>query len=153
MFFLLIYSSRAFSIDKRLVPNLRRLKITSKYDSRAVELLDRLFDPYVLFSLTKFTLLGMVTGADVVRNLLSMLHQQCLYVLNVIWFVKATVSLSNTNAILLDTFRQLKGRVPIQLELSLGENDYSITALMVPRIDRSLCAYTYLDKNIVTGYV
>jgi hypothetical protein len=136
-----------------VIPNLRRLKITSKYDIRTVELLDRLFDHNVLFSLTKFTLLGIVSGPDVVHNLLSMLHPQCLYVLNVIWFVQTVVSLSNTSAILLDTFRQLKGRIPIELELSLGYDRYSIRALTVPRIDKSLCGYSYLDKNIVTGYV
>ncbi|CAM4984117.1 unnamed protein product [Rotaria socialis] len=51
-------------IDKRLVPNLRRLKITLKYDINAMELLDQLFDHDVLFSLTKFALEGIVTGPN-----------------------------------------------------------------------------------------
>jgi hypothetical protein len=151
--FLLIYFSRVSSIDKRLVPNLRRLKITSKYNIDAVELLDGLFDRDVLFSLTNFTLLGMVTGPYVVHNLLSMLSHQCSYTLFVRWHVKTAISLSHTSVILLNTFRQLKGRIPIELELSLYDNSYSITALTVPRIDRSLCAYSYLDKNTVRGYV
>jgi hypothetical protein len=57
------------------------------------------------------------------------------------------ISLSDTSVILLDTFRQLKGRVPIVLELSLYGNSYSMRALKVPIIDKSLCAYSYLDQN------
>ncbi|CAF4300244.1 unnamed protein product [Rotaria sp. Silwood2] len=68
-----------FRIDKRLVPNLRCLKITLKYDINAMELLDKLFDHDVLFSLTKFTLEGIVTGPNVVSKLLSMLCHQCSY--------------------------------------------------------------------------
>ena len=72
VFFLLIYFSRVSSIDKRLVPNLRRLKIRSKYAMHTMELPDGLFDHDVLFSLTNFTLVGMVTGPYIVRKLLSM---------------------------------------------------------------------------------
>jgi len=150
---LLIYFSRVFSIDKRLTPNLRRLKISSKYNVHAMELPDGLFDRDVLFSLTNFTLVGIVPGLYVVRKLLSMLCHQCSYILNVRWHVKTAISLSDTSVILLDTFRQLKGRVPIELELSLYGNSYSIRALTVPTIDKSLCAYSYLDKNIVRAYV
>jgi hypothetical protein len=153
IFFLLIYFSRVFSIDKRLLPNLRRLKITSKYNTHTIELPDRLFDRDVLFSLTNFTLVGMVTGPYVVRKLLSMLCHQCSYVLNVRWHVKTAISLSDTSVVLLNTFRQLKGRVPIELELSLYDNSYSIRVLTVPTIDKSLCAYSYLNKNIVRAYV
>lgn len=150
---MLIYFSRVFSIDKRLTPNLRRLKISSKYNVHAMELPDGLFDRDVLFSLTNFTLVGIVPGLYVVRKLLSMLCHQCSYILNVRWHVKTAISLSDTSVILLDTFRQLKGRVPIELELSLYGNSYSIRALTVPTIDKSLCAYSYLDKNIVRAYV
>ncbi|CAF4278475.1 unnamed protein product, partial [Rotaria sordida] len=99
-------------IDKRLVPNLRRLKITLKYDTNAMDLLDQLFDHNVLFSLTKFTLEGMVTGPNVVSK----------------WIVKTTISLSNTSSILLNTLQQLKERIPIELELCLYNDSYSIKA-------------------------
>jgi len=91
-FFLLIYFSRVFSIDKHLTPNLRRLKITSKYNIHTMELPARLFDRDVLFSLTNFTLVGMVTGPYVVRKLLSMLCHQCSYTLHVRWHVKTEIS-------------------------------------------------------------
>ncbi|CAF4666285.1 unnamed protein product, partial [Rotaria sp. Silwood2] len=103
--------------DKRLVPNLRRLKITLKYDINAMELLDQLFDHDVLFSLAKFTLEGMVTGPNVVSKLLSMLCHQCSHTYIIRWIVKTTISLSNTCSILLNTLQQLKGRMPIELEL------------------------------------
>ncbi|CAF4685277.1 unnamed protein product [Rotaria sp. Silwood2] len=136
-------------IDKRLVPNLRCLKITLKYDINAMELLDQLFDHDVLFSLTKFTLEGMVTGPNVVSKLLSMLCHQCSYTYIVRWIVKNTISLSNTSSILLNTLQQLKGRIPIELELCLYNNGYSIETFTLPRKDKSLCAYKYLNKNFV----
>ncbi|CAF4428107.1 unnamed protein product [Rotaria sp. Silwood2] len=126
------YNNRVSRIDKRLVPNIRHLKITLKYNSHATELLDQLFDQNVLFSLMNFTLVGMVTGPDVVCNLLSMLSHQCSYTLIVRWIVKTTISLSNTSIILLNTLRQLKERIPIELELCLYENSYSINAFALP---------------------
>ncbi len=141
------------SIDKRLVPNLRRLKISSKHVTFANGLLDRLFDCDVLFSLTNFTLVGMVIGLNVLRNLLSMLGHQCSYAFDVRWSVPTAISLSDTSDILLDMFRQLKGRVPIELSLELSENSYSIEASTTPRMNKSLDAYGYLKKNIVRAYV
>ncbi|CAF3292720.1 unnamed protein product [Rotaria sp. Silwood2] len=111
------YNNQVSRFDKRLVPNLRRLKITLKYDINAMELLDQLFDHDVLFSLAKFTLEGMVTGPNVVSKLLSMLCHQCSHTYIIRWIVKTTISLSNTCSILLNTLQQLKGRMPIELEL------------------------------------
>jgi hypothetical protein len=150
---LLIYFSRISSIDKRLVPNLRRLKIRSEYNMHNMELLDGLFDDDALFSLTHFTLVGMITGPYIVRKLLSMLNHQCSYVLNVRWYAKTVILLSDASAILLDTFRQLKGPVPIELELTVEINGYSIRALTVPIIDKYLSAYNYLHKYIIRAYV
>jgi len=118
-----------------------------------VKLLDQLFDHAVLFSLTKLILLGLVAGPDVVRNLLSMLCHQCSYTLMVRWHVETMISLSDTSVILLDTFRQLQGRIAIELELSLYHHGYCIKALTVPRIDRYLSVDSYSNKNIVCGYV
>jgi hypothetical protein len=140
-------------IDKPLLPNLRRLKITSECNTPVKGLLDRLFDRDVLFSLTNFTLVGMVTGSDVIRNLLSMLSQECSYKLIVRWNVKTTIPLLDRSIILLDTFRQLKGRVPIELELSLYNDGYFIEAFTLPRINKSLDASAYLNENIVRAYV
>ncbi|CAF4896214.1 unnamed protein product [Rotaria socialis] len=113
------------------------------------QLLDKLFDHDVLFSLTKFTLEETVTGPNVVSKLLSMLCHQCSYTYIVQWFVKTTISLSDTSSILLNALQQLKGRIPIELELFLYKDDYSIKAFTLPRKDKYLCAYTYFNKNIV----
>ncbi|CAF4152120.1 unnamed protein product [Adineta steineri] len=78
-------NNRVSNINKHLVPNLRRLKITLNNDIRDVESIDQLFDHDVLFSLTNFTLVGIVTGSRVVRNLLSVLSDQCSYTLMVHW--------------------------------------------------------------------
>ena len=118
-----------------------------------MELHDRLFDSDVLFSLTKFTLVGLIIGPNVLRNLLSMLSQQCSYAFNVRWSIPTAISLSDTSAILLDMFRQLKGRVPIELELSLFTDRYSIEASTMPRMNKCLTAYAYVNKNIVRAYV
>ncbi|CAF4046120.1 unnamed protein product, partial [Rotaria sp. Silwood1] len=144
-------NNRISGIDKHLAPNLRCLKITSKYDTHSVAPLDRLFERDVWFSLTNFKLLGLVTGPHVIHNLLSMLSDQCLYVLIVKWYAWPSISLSDTSDILLNTFRQLKGRVPIELELSLNEDNYSIRALTIPRMDKCLSAYDYVNKNTVQG--
>jgi hypothetical protein len=116
------------------------------------ESVNELFERDVLFSLMNFRLLAWVAGLHVLHNLQSMLSSQCLYSFDVEWSVKTVVSISETNKILFDTFQQLKGPVPIELELSLEENMYSIRALTVPRMDKCLCVYSYLHKNIVHGY-
>ncbi|CAM4985216.1 unnamed protein product, partial [Rotaria socialis] len=127
-FFFNLHRCQVSPIDKRLVPNLRRLKITLKYDINAMELLDQLFDHDVLFSLTKFALEGIVTGPNVVSKLLSMLSHQCSYTYIIRWIVKTTIALSNTSSIFLNTLQQLKGRIPIELELCLHNDGYSIDA-------------------------
>ena len=118
-----------------------------------MELLDQLFDHDVLFSLTNFTLLGLVSGAEIVRNLVSMLCHQCTYTLMVRWHVKTMISLSDTSVILLNTLRQLQGRIPIELEISLYHDGYCIKASTIPIIDRYLCVNNYSNKNFVCGYV
>ncbi|CAF0750078.1 unnamed protein product [Adineta steineri] len=91
-------NNRVSNINKHLVPNLRRLKITLNNDIRDVESIDQLFDHDVLFSLTNFTLVGIVTGSRVVRNLLSVLSDQCSYTLMVHWRVRTMISYSDTNS-------------------------------------------------------
>jgi hypothetical protein len=90
-------------------------------------------------------------------DLLSMLSSQCLYSFDVEWSVRTVLSLSETSKILSDTSQQLKGSVPIELKLSLNEFNsistmYSIRAETLPKMDRYLCIYSYLHKNIVHGY-
>ena len=150
--FFVIYFSRIIPINKRLAPNLRRLKI--KWFNSIIKLksMNKLFEHDVLFSLTHFTLLGKITGCHFLLNLVSMLSNQCLYSFDVKWLVRIPMSVPNTDEILSDTCQNLKGSVPIELELSLKEDMYSIRATTIPRMNKSLCVYSYLDKNPMHGY-
>jgi hypothetical protein len=117
------------------------------------ESINELFERDVLYSLMNFRLLALVAGLHVLHHLQSMLSSQCLYSFDVKWTVQKVVSISETSKILFDTFQQLKGPVPIELELFLEENLYfTIRALTVPRMNKSLCVYSYLHKNIRYGY-
>ncbi|CAF0738379.1 unnamed protein product [Adineta steineri] len=142
-------NNRVSNINKHLLPNLRRLKITLNNGIGDIEPLDQLFGHDVLFSLTNFTLLGVVSGSKVVRNLLSMLSHQCSYTLMVNWCVETMISLSDTSTILLNTFRQLQSRIPIELKLSLHHHSYSIAVLTIPQIKKTLYANEYIKENIV----
>jgi hypothetical protein len=151
--FFLIYFSRNLKISKDSVPNLRRLKIKWDNDIGDVEPLDQFFGHDVLFSLTNFTLLGSVNGPEVVHNLLSILCHQCSYILMVNWNVETIISLSDTSTILLDIFRQLQSRLPIELQLSVYQRGYSITVSTIPQVKRCLYTSEYLSKIHVYAYV
>ncbi|CAF1523782.1 unnamed protein product, partial [Adineta steineri] len=141
-------NNRVSNINKHLVPNLRRLKITLNNDIRDGESIDQLFDHDVLFSLTNFTLVGIVTGSKVVGNLLSMLSDQCSYTLMVNWRVRTMISYSDTSIILLDTFRQLQSRIRIELKLSLYQQCYTIAVSTIPQAKTTLYANEYLGENV-----
>ncbi|CAM2717182.1 unnamed protein product [Rotaria socialis] len=145
------YNSEITPINKRLAPNLRRLKI--KWFNSIIQLksINKLFERDVLFSLTNFRLYAKIAGPRVLHNLVSMLSNQCLYSFDVKWFVRIGMSVPNTDKILSDTCQNFKGSVSIELELSLKENVYSIRAATIPRMDKSLRVYSYLDKNTVYG--
>ncbi len=114
------------------------------------------FERDVLFSLMKFTLFATIDSPHFLRYLLPMFSSQCLYSFGVTWFVKTTVSLSETSKILLDTFQELKGSAPIELELSITdmsgiENMYFMTAITIPNMKKYLDVDSYLDKKTVSG--
>jgi hypothetical protein len=154
---LLTHFSQVTPINKRLAPNLRRLKIEWFTSIINLESVNKLFERDVLFSLTNFTLLATIADPYVLQNLLSMLSNQCLYSFGVNWFMTiAVLSSLEINKILSDIYQQLKGPVPIELELSLEENmyqTYRIRAVTVPRMDKCLCVYFYLHKNTVHRYI
>ncbi|CAF3368964.1 unnamed protein product [Rotaria sp. Silwood1] len=140
-------------INKRLASNLCRLKIEWFTSIIDLESVNKLFERDVLFSLTNFTLLARIADPYILQNLLSMLSNQCLYSFGVNWLMRSAVLSSlEINKILSDIYQQLKGPVPIELELSLEENmyqTYRIRAVTVPRMDKCLCVYFYLHKNTV----
>ncbi|CAF4265267.1 unnamed protein product, partial [Rotaria sp. Silwood2] len=81
-----------------------------------------------------------------------MLSNQCLYSFDIKWLGRTEVPPPNTNKILSNVFQKLKGSVPIELELSLQEYTiYSIRAVTIPRMDKTLCVDSYLNKNTVHG--
>jgi hypothetical protein len=92
-----------------------------------------------------------VAGPHVIHNLLLMLSEKCSYALAVRWSVQTVLPSTDISNILLDTFQQLKGRIPIELELSLNQDSYSVVALTVPRMNKWLCVSHYLNKNTVLG--
>ena len=148
MFF---YFSQVIPIDKRLVPHLRRLTMIWEENIIYVQSIETLFDSDVFFSLTHFTLWASITGPDILRSLLSKLSPQCSYRFNVTWDVTTVVSLAETSNILSNTFRQLKGPVPIELMLSLEKENYYIRATTIPRMSSHLCVDSYLYKNTAYG--
>ncbi|UJR14510.1 hypothetical protein I4U23_001506 [Adineta vaga] len=141
--------NRISNINRQLVSNLRRLKITLKHYNSSVDSVDQIFDRDVWFSLTKFTLLGPVAGPTSIRNLLSMLSSHCSYTLMVTWHVQNMISLSDTSTILLDTFRQLQSRIPIEVQLSLNDHNYCIVVLTIPQIKSILYDNEFTSKNTV----
>ena len=118
----------------------------------SVKSIERLFECDVLFSLTNFTLLGDITDLNVLHNVLSKLSSQCLYRFDLTWHIIGVVSLLDTSNILSNTFEQLKGPVPIELEVSLEENTYSIRAMTLPRMDSYVDVDSYLSEMQVNGY-
>jgi hypothetical protein len=113
-----------------------------------VKSINQLFERDVLFSLMKFTLWGKMAASHILQDLLSMLSSQCLYSFDVWWVVETVVSLSETSKILSDTFQQLKVSVPIELELSLEANMYSIRAVTESKRDGCLFVYSYLHNTV-----
>jgi len=114
-----------------------------------VDTINELFEVDVLFSLTKFTLWGRVDGANVLQHIRSKLSSQCLYSFDVEWHVKNVVSLSESDKIFFNTFHQLKGSIPIQLEMYLSINKYFIRASTIPMVDTDLHVSSYLNINFV----
>jgi hypothetical protein len=144
----LIHFSRIIPINKHQASNLRRLNLNWNERINTVDSINKLFEHDILFSLTNFTLRARIADPHVLHHLLSMLSSQCLYSFDVIWSVGSVISLSDTSKILSDTFQQLKGRVPIELQVSLEENWYYVRAVTVPRMDKHLYVYTYLHNTV-----
>ena len=138
-----VYFSQYIPINKRLAPNLRRLKMNwiEEINLKSIEML---FEDDVLFSLTNFTLLAKITDLDVLHNVLSKLSSQCLYRFDVTWnAMDDEVSLSDTSDILSNTSEQLKGPVPIALELSSERDHYSMRAMTLPRMDSLFSVFLF----------
>ncbi len=148
---MLVYFSQYSPIDKRLAPNLRRLKLNCVNKIVDVKSIEMLFEDDVFFSLTNFTLLAEITDLDVLHKVLSKLSNQCVYRFDVLWAVKDDVSLSDTSDILSNTFQQLKGPIPIELELTVKRDTYSVRAMTLPRMDVFFSVALHLGQNIVHG--
>ncbi len=147
-----VYFSQYTPINKRLAPNLRRLKMNWVEKVVNVKSIEQLFECDVLFSLTNFTLLAQINDLNVLHNVLSKLSSQCFYRFDVKWnVIDEEVSLLDTSNVLSKTFEQLKGPMPIELELFLKRDNYSIRAMTLPRMDGFFCVDLYLRKYMVHG--
>ena len=116
-----------------------------------VESIDMLFESDVLFSLTNFTLLAQIDNLNVLHHVLSKLSSQCLYRFDIMWDVMDDLFLSDASTILSNTFEQLKGPMPIELELSFKVEKYYIRAMTSPRMDVFCPVNWYICDNIVHG--
>ena len=138
------YFSRKASINRRLAPNLRRLKM-NWINEINLESIEILFEDDVLFSLTQFILLADLTDLDVLHNVLSKLSSQCLYRFDVTSNVtNDEVSLSDPSNFVSNTFEKLKVPVSVELESSSKGNHYYIRAMTLPRVDSFFSVYRFV---------
>ena len=100
----MVYFGQYIPINKRLAPNLRRLKMIWVEKIINVKSIEMLFKCDVLFSLTNLTLLAQIRDLDVLHNILSKLSSQCSYRFDVTWYVVDELSLLDTSDILSNTF-------------------------------------------------
>ena len=133
--FFFVYFRRNTPIDKRLAPNLRRLKMNwaKEINLKSIEML---FDDDVLFSLTQFTLLAKIEDVNVLHNVLSKLSSQCSYQFDVAWkILNDEVLLSDSRNVALNIFEQLKVPMSIDMEFFSKQDHYSTRAMTLPRMD------------------
>ena len=122
-------------INKRLAPNLRRLKMNwgGEINLKSIEML---FDDDVLFSLTNFRLLANINSVYVLCNVLSKLSIQCLYQIDVMWNVlNDHMSLPETINVLSNAFERLKEPIPIELDLPSANENNMMRTITLPRTD------------------
>lgn len=136
-----------------MVPNLRSLQIKTDLCIDSLDQFDQLFDRDVLFSLKKFRLLGTVAGPEVVHHLISRLSEECLYSFNVRWDVADELSQANTSTVLLNTIREMKGRIPMEVQFYLYRYRYTAEAYTVPRLNKSLTVQEYFNTRTINAYV
>lgn len=139
------------SINKCIAPNLCRLRLIWFNTIMNVDSINKLFEIDVLFSLTKFSLSAQLNDPNVLQDIRSKLSSQCLYSFDVMWHVKHLVSLSESDTVFFNTFHQLKGSIPIKLEIYLLLYKYFIRASTIPLEDTELRVSSYLDKDTVHG--
>jgi hypothetical protein len=120
-------------ISRRMVSNLCRLSITCRDTSLTFEDLTGLFDLEVLCSLSHLALVGRVSSASVVQQLLSILSVQCSYSFDVYWYDTPNLTRTEASQLLVKTFRQLRSRKPIELTLKLHSDMYKIQLRTLPR--------------------
>ena len=155
MIFFTHFRRASLIISKHLAPNLRHLFIYWD-DIVTLKSLIEFFERDLLISLTKFKLHAQIDSPDFLHHLPLILSSQCSYSFDVIWFVKNTVPLPEISQILSDTCEQLKGRMSMDLEISvMNQHDIFDTtrmrAVTIPRISKYLYLDAYFDKRMVIG--
>ena len=131
-----------------MVPNLCRLKIFWSGWNDGLELPTQLFTPDVFFQLTHFSLIAKSLNNIVVQELLSMLSSKCCYSLDLHEYRRTTpmdLEQSTVSNIMLNTFRTLKSRKPMEILFDTCRNGYNLWAYTLPRKCRELNLRGYFD--------
>ena len=145
LFFL--YFSKHMPVNKRLAPNLRRLKMNwdGEINLKSIEML---FDDDVLFSLTNFSLFAKINSVYVLCNVLSKLSIQCSYQIDIRWNVlNDHMSLPETINVLSKAFERLKEPIPIELDLPSASENNMMRTVTLPRTDS--CFSLSLFQNAI----
>jgi hypothetical protein len=121
-----------FPITRRMVQHLSHLSIKWNRTVVTIQGLTQLFDTEVLSSLSRFALSGEVASTNDLRQVLSVLSAQCSISFDIRIYEGIRLVRSDVSQVLLETFRQLKSRTPIELTLELWSDSYMIQAVTLP---------------------
>jgi hypothetical protein len=121
-----------FPVTQRMVQHLSHLSIKWTRTVLTVKGITQVFDTEVLSSLSRFSLTGRMASTNDLRQLLSILSAQCSTSFDIRIYEAISLVRSDVSRVLLETFRQLKSRTPIELTLELCSDNYMIQAVTLP---------------------
>ena len=138
-------------INRRMVPHLSHLSINWKNTVVTIEDLTLLFDTEVLSSLSHFSLTGKMATTNDLRQLLSILSTQCSTSFDIRIYERISLVRSDASRVLLETFRQVESRTPIELTSELRSDSYRIQAVTLPHRTLQLCIRHSVDSDRVVA--
>ena len=138
-------------INRRMVPHLSHLSIKWERTTVTMKDLTLLFDNEVLSSLSHFSLTGAMTTTNDLRQLLSILSTQCSTSFDIRIYERISLVRSDVSRVLLETFRQVESRTPMELTLELRSDSYMIQAVTLPHRTLQLCTRHRFDSERVVA--
>ena len=136
-------------INRCMVPHLSHLSINWKTTTMTIKDLTRLFDIEVLSSLSHFSLTGEMANVNDLQQLLSILSAQCSTSFELRIYKGIALVRSDVSRVLLETFRQVKSRTPIELTLELCSDSHMIQVVTLPHKRLHL----YIEQNFNSNRV